>query len=67
MSQSSKLNRRLTQTFGLLLGIAIAVWVMRGFGIPILTALPGGVVLLLFAIAIALGILAYVQKIWWRF
>jgi hypothetical protein len=62
---SSKLNNRLTQAFGVLLGVAIAVWVLRGFGI--LTAMPGGVILLLFLGAIALGIISYVQKTWWRF
>ncbi|MBF2008209.1 hypothetical protein ACF3DV_00290 [Chlorogloeopsis fritschii PCC 9212] len=66
MSQSSsKLNRTLTQAFGLFLGIAIAVWVLRGFGI--LTFIPGGIILLLFVLAIALAILSYVQRTWWRF
>ncbi|BAZ04055.1 hypothetical protein NIES3974_06850 [Calothrix sp. NIES-3974] len=67
MSQSSKLNQKLTQIFGMFLGIAIAVWVMRGFGIPFLTALPGGLILLLFVIAITFGVLSYLQKTWWRF
>ncbi|MGF1675289.1 MAG: hypothetical protein ACFCUV_16630 [Rivularia sp. (in: cyanobacteria)] len=65
VNQSSKLNQKLTQAFGMFLGIAIAVWVLRGFGI--LTFVPGGVILLLFLAAIAFGILSYVQKIWWRF
>jgi hypothetical protein len=47
------------------LGIAIAVWVLRGLGI--LTFVPGGVILLLFLAAIAFGILSYVQKTWLRF
>ncbi len=64
MSQSS-LNRRLTQTFGILLGIGIAVWVLRGFGL--LTFLPGGIIWLFLLGAIAVGILSYVQKTWWRF
>lgn len=67
MSQYSKLNRLLTQTFGMLLGIAIAVWVLRGFGIGILAAIPGGIIWLLLLLAIATGILAYAQKTWWRF
>ncbi|MBR8834188.1 MAG: hypothetical protein DSM106950_09150 [Stigonema ocellatum SAG 48.90 = DSM 106950] len=62
---SSKLNRTFTQAFGILLGIAIAVWVLRGLGI--LTNIPGGVILLLFLGAIAMAILSYVQKTWWRF
>ncbi len=65
MSRSSKLNQRLTQAFGMFLGIAIAVWVLRGLGI--LTVIPGGLILLLFLAAIAFGILSYVQKNWLRF
>jgi Flp pilus assembly protein TadB len=64
VSQSS-LNRTLTQLFGVLLGIGLAVWVLRGFGI--LTFLPGGVIKLLFLGAIAVGILSYVLRTWWRF
>jgi hypothetical protein len=67
MSQSSKLNRRLIQAFGSFLGIAIAVWVFRGFRLGILVALPGGIIWLLFTLAIAFAIFAYVQKTWWRF
>ncbi|MEL6458830.1 MAG: hypothetical protein AAFX46_12340 [Cyanobacteria bacterium J06636_27] len=65
MSQSSKLNQKLTQGFGMFLGIAIAVWVLRGLGI--LTFIPGGAILMLFFIAIAFGILSYAQKTWFRF
>ncbi|AFY50739.1 hypothetical protein Nos7524_5014 [Nostoc sp. PCC 7524] len=64
MSQSS-LNRRLTQAFGVLLGIGIAVWLLRGFGL--LSFMPGGVIWLLFLGAIALGLIAYAQRTWWRF
>jgi hypothetical protein len=66
VSQSS-LNRKLIQTFGVLLGISISVWVLRGFGLPFLTAIPGGIIWLLLFCAIAIGILSYVQKTWWRF
>ncbi|MBW4636397.1 MAG: hypothetical protein KME30_32325 [Iphinoe sp. HA4291-MV1] len=62
---SSKLNRTLNQAFGVFLGIAIALWVLRGFGI--LTFLPGGVIWLLLLGAFAMAILSYVQKTWWRF
>ena len=62
---SSKLNRKLTQAFGIFFGVAIAVWVLRGFGI--LTNIPGGIILLLFLGAMLLGIFSYVQKTWWRF
>ncbi|MBW4683699.1 MAG: hypothetical protein KME40_01100 [Komarekiella atlantica HA4396-MV6] len=64
MSQSS-LNRRLTQIFGMLLGIGIAVWVLRGFGI--LSFMPGGIIWLLILAAIAVGIISYAQRTWWRF
>jgi hypothetical protein len=66
MSQSSsKLNRRLTQAVGIVLGITIAVWVLRGFGV--LTFIPGGIILMLLLVAIAIGILSHLQKTWWRF
>ncbi len=65
MSQSSRLNQKLTQGFGMFLGIAIAVYVLRGLGI--LTFIPGGIILILFLAAIAFGILSYVQKTWLRF
>ncbi|WP_414543955.1 hypothetical protein [Nostoc sp. CCY0012] len=61
----SSLNRTLTQIFGILLGIGLAVWVLRGFGI--LTFIPGGVIGLLLLGAIAMGIISYVQRTWWRF
>ncbi|MDJ0738031.1 MAG: hypothetical protein QNJ47_28920 [Nostocaceae cyanobacterium] len=64
MSQS-KLSRRLTQAFGILLGVVIAVYVLRGLGI--LTFIPGGLIVLLLLGAIALGILGYLQKKLWRF
>ncbi|HIK07279.1 MAG TPA: hypothetical protein IGS40_21740 [Trichormus sp. M33_DOE_039] len=64
MSQST-LNRLLTQAVGVFLGIGIAVWLLRGFGL--ITFIPGGVILLLFLGAIALGVIAYAQKTWWRF
>ncbi|MDZ8109276.1 MAG: hypothetical protein RM338_27120 [Nostoc sp. DedQUE12a] len=64
MSQSS-LNRRLIQIFGILLGISLAVWILRGFGI--LTFIPGGIIWLLLLGAIAIGIISYAQRTWWRF
>ncbi|MEH2254299.1 hypothetical protein [Nostoc sp.] len=63
MSQSS-LNRRLIQIFGILLGISVAVWVLRGFGI--LTFIPGGIIWLLLLGAIAIGLISYAQRRWWR-
>ncbi|MBD2513603.1 hypothetical protein H6G93_01000 [Nostoc sp. FACHB-973] len=64
MSQSS-LNRRLIQIFGILLGMSLAVWILRGFGI--LTFIPGGIIWLLLLGAIAIGIISYAQRTWWRF
>ena len=64
MSQSS-LNRRLIQIFGILLGVSVAVWVLRGFGI--LTFIPGGIIWLLLLGAIAIAIISYAQRTWWRF
>ncbi|MEH2393391.1 hypothetical protein [Nostoc sp.] len=63
MSQSS-LNRRLIQIFGILLGISVAVWVLRGFGI--LTFIPGGIIWLLLLGAIVIAIISYAQRRWWR-
>ena len=63
MSQSS-LNRRLIQIFGILLGISVAFWVLRGFGI--LTFIPGGIIWLLLLGAIAIAIISYAQRTWWR-
>jgi hypothetical protein len=64
MNQYS-LNRTLTQILGILLGMGIALWILRGFGI--LTFLPGGIIWLLFFGAIALGVFSYFQRRWWRF
>jgi hypothetical protein len=63
VSQSS-LNRKITQIFGMLLGIAIAIFIMRG--LEILTFIPGGIILLLFLGAIALAMISYAQRTWWR-
>ncbi|MBD2388481.1 hypothetical protein [Cylindrospermum sp. FACHB-282] len=64
MNQSS-LNRKLAQTFGILLGLGIAVWVLRGFGI--LTFIPGGIIWLLLLGAITVALISYAQRVWWRF
>ncbi|MFN6513084.1 MAG: hypothetical protein RMY29_001115 [Nostoc sp. CreGUA01] len=64
MSQAS-LNRRLIQIFGILLGVSLAVWILRGIGI--LTFIPGGIIWLLLLGAIAIGIISYAQRTWWRF
>ncbi|ALF52629.1 hypothetical protein ACX27_06835 [Nostoc piscinale CENA21] len=64
MNQSS-LNRWLTQVFGMLLGIGIAIWILRGFGI--LTFLPGGIIWLFILGAIAVAMINFAQRTWWRF
>ncbi|MBD2493226.1 hypothetical protein [Nostoc sp. FACHB-280] len=64
MNQSS-LNRWLTQVFGMLLGIGIAIWILRGFGI--LTFLPGGIIWLFVLGAISVAIINFAQRTWWRF
>jgi hypothetical protein len=63
MRQSS-LNRKLTQIFGILLGMGIAIWVLRG--LEILTFIPGGVIWLLLLGAIALAMVTFAQRTWWR-
>jgi hypothetical protein len=60
----SSLNRTLTQIFGIFLGIGLAIWVVRGFGM--LTFIPGGVIGLLLLGAITIRMISYVQKTWWR-
>jgi hypothetical protein len=61
----SYINRKLTQILGIILGMAIALWILRGLGI--LTFIPSGVIWLLLLGVIALGILSYFQRRWWRF
>jgi hypothetical protein len=64
VSQSS-LNGKFIQGFGILLGMSVSLFVLRGLGI--ITFLPGGVITLLFFGAIALVIFSYCSKRWWRF
>ncbi len=64
MNQSS-LNRTLTQIFAMLLGMGLAMWVVRGFGM--LTFIPGGVIKLLLLGGITIGVISYVKRTWWRF
>ncbi|MEB3181038.1 MAG: hypothetical protein VKL59_18690 [Nostocaceae cyanobacterium] len=65
MSKSSRLYRRFIQLFAILLGTTIALWLLRGFGV--LGFMPGGVLVLLLLLAIATGIVSYLQKTVWRF
>ena len=64
MSRSAKLKVT-TNIFAIILSSAIAVWLLRGFGI--LTFIPGGLILFLLLSAIAVGILNLWQRRWLRF
>jgi hypothetical protein len=64
VSQSS-LNGKFIQGFGILLGMSVSLFILRGLGI--ITFLPGGVIVLLFLGAISLAIFSYLQRKWWRF
>lgn len=55
MSQPPRSKNR-TQIFGILLGMTIVVWLLRGFGI--LTFIPGGIILLLLLLTIVIGLLS---------
>jgi hypothetical protein len=63
--KQSSFNRQLTQFVGILIGMGIALFILRG--LRIITFLPGGVIGLLFLGAIAIGVLSYLQTKWWRF
>jgi uncharacterized protein YqhQ len=52
----------LTYAFAITLTIAIFVYVLRGFGIPGFTAIPGGVIWILILLSIATGLAYGVQK-----
>ncbi|HEY9781789.1 MAG TPA: hypothetical protein V6D09_16830 [Leptolyngbyaceae cyanobacterium] len=64
MSRSAKLKIT-TKIFAIIISSAIAVWLLRGFGI--LTFIPGGLILFLLLSAIAVGILNLWQRRWLRF
>lgn len=64
MSQSAK-SKITLRIFGILLGSTILIWLLRGFGI--LTFIPGGLILILLVLAIAVGIFSLLQRRWYRF
>lgn len=64
MSQFAK-SKTTLRIFGILLGSTILIWLLRGFGI--LTFIPGGLILLLLVLAIAVGIFSLLQRRWYRF
>lgn len=59
MTQSS-LTTKLIQSFGILLGMGLSLYILRGFGI--ITFVPGGLIILLFVGAIAMLIFSYCSK-----
>jgi uncharacterized membrane protein YccC len=65
MNQFAKSKNRTLRIFGIVLGITILIWMLRGFGL--LTFIPGGLILLLLLLAIALGIWLRLQRRWHRF
>lgn len=64
MSRSAK-SKITTNIFAIILSSAILVWLLRGLGI--LTFIPGGVILFLLLLAIAVGMLNLLQRRWLRF
>lgn len=50
---------KIIQIIGIILGITVIVWVLRGFGL--LGFIPGGILWLLIGGAIAIGIFGIVQ------
>ena len=64
MSRSA-ISKITTKILAIILSSAIAVWLLRGFGI--LTFIPGGLILFLLLSAIAVGILNLWQRRWLRF
>lgn len=55
-------SQRLTYVFAITLGLTILIYVLRGFGIPGFTALPGGVIWILILLSIGTGLAYGVQK-----
>lgn len=64
MSQLAK-SKTTLRIFGILIGSTILIWLLRGFGI--LTFIPGGLILILLVVAIAVGIFSLLQRRWDRF
>ncbi|MBD0343565.1 MAG: hypothetical protein ICV63_01750 [Coleofasciculus sp. Co-bin14] len=55
-------SQTLTYTFAITLTITFIVYVLRGFGIPGFTALPGGVIWILILLSIVTGLAYGVQR-----
>jgi hypothetical protein len=56
---------KIIQIVGIILGVTVVVWVLRGFGL--LGFIPGGILWLLLLSAIATAIWGIVQDRWLRF
>jgi hypothetical protein len=54
-------NQTLTYAFGGTLAVTFVFYLLRGFGLPGFTDLPGFILLILIALSIALGIIYGVQ------
>ena len=52
----------LAYIFSITLGITLVLYILRGFGIPGFTAMPGGVISILILLSIATGLIYGVQK-----
>jgi uncharacterized protein YqhQ len=55
-------TQTLTYVFGITLAITVLVYVLRGFGVPGITSLPGAVLWILILLSIATGLMYGVQK-----
>jgi hypothetical protein len=55
-------TQTLTYAFAGTLAVTVLVYVLRGFGVPGFTALPGGLILILILLSLAIGIIYGVQK-----
>ena len=61
MANSPKLRSpSFARLFGIILGITVITWLLRGFGI--LTFIPGGVIWLLLFVSIGTGVISTLQR-----
>ncbi|HLO47135.1 MAG TPA: hypothetical protein VK211_01715 [Kamptonema sp.] len=61
MTNSPKLRTpSFARIFGIILGITVIIWLLRGFGI--LTFIPGGVLWLLLFVSIGTGVISTLQR-----
>ncbi|HAZ44884.1 MAG TPA: hypothetical protein DDW76_07200 [Cyanobacteria bacterium UBA11369] len=65
MSSSPNDNSIFVRSFFILLGVTVAYWLLRGFGLRPFTSLPGGIIWVLMLLCIVTGILSYLQVTRW--